>query len=84
LEIKKRQTILIVDDVPSNIEILGGLLGTDYEILFATSGKDALEVAGEQVPDLILLDVVMQDMDGYTVCAHLKEDESTRDIPVIL
>jgi diguanylate cyclase (GGDEF)-like protein len=76
-------TILIVDDLPSNIEILAGLLGEEYEILFATSGEEALEIAHRQIPDLILLDVVMPEMDGYTVCARLKEDEVTRDIPVI-
>jgi diguanylate cyclase (GGDEF)-like protein len=78
-----RQTILIADDAVQNIEILDGILRADYEILFATNGKDALKIANEQDPDLILLDVVMPDMDGYGVCARLKEDERTRDIPVI-
>jgi diguanylate cyclase (GGDEF)-like protein len=79
----EKQTILIVDDMPANIEILAGILHTEYEILFATNGKDALEIAGEQVPDIILLDVVMPDKDGYEVCTSLKSDINTQDIPVI-
>ncbi len=79
----KKQSVLIVDDMVSNIEILSGVLGTEYEVLFATSGKDALDVVYDQAPDLILLDVIMPDMDGYEVCAKLKADERTRDIPVI-
>lgn len=79
----KKQTVLIVDDMPSNIEILEGVLGTDYEVLFATSGKDALEIASAQNPDLILLDIVIPDMDGYEVCARLKSNPKTQDIPVI-
>jgi diguanylate cyclase (GGDEF)-like protein len=78
-----KPTILIVDDAPSNIEILNGILDSDYEILFATNGKDALEVAQEHMPDLILLDVVMPEMDGYEVCTRLKTDIKTREIPVI-
>ena len=59
------------------------MLGDEYEILFASNGQEALNVAYEQVPDMILLDVVMPDMDGYGVCTLLKADEKTRDIPVI-
>jgi diguanylate cyclase (GGDEF)-like protein len=79
----KKQTILVVDDTPVNIEILAGVLGADYDILFATSGNDGLRIAAEQLPDLILLDVVMPDKDGYEVCRQLKANEPTRDIPVI-
>jgi diguanylate cyclase (GGDEF)-like protein len=79
----KKQTVLVVDDTPANIEILAGVLGAEYEILFATSGNDALEIALEQLPDLILLDVVMPDKDGYEVCRQLKANELTRDIPII-
>jgi diguanylate cyclase (GGDEF)-like protein len=78
-----KQTVLIVDDMASNIEILNGILGNDYNILFAINGSEALDIAYEQVPDLILLDVVMPDMDGYIVCSYLKAEEKTRDIPVI-
>lgn len=79
----EKQTILIVDDTSANIEILDGILSPEYEILFAMCGKDALEIAGEQIPDLILLDVVMPGMDGYEVCRQLKLNLKTRDIPVI-
>lgn len=79
----KKQNILIVDDMTSNIEVLNGVLGSDYEIMFATSGKEALEMASSHIPDLILLDIVMPDMDGYEVCARLKADAVTRDIPII-
>lgn len=78
-----RETILIVDDIVANIEILNSILGSTYEILFATSGQDAIDIAKEQLPDLILLDVVMPGMDGYAVCSRLKAEEKTRDIPVI-
>jgi diguanylate cyclase (GGDEF)-like protein len=79
----EKQTILIVDDSSANIEILDGILSPEYEILFAMCGKDALDIAGEQIPDLILLDVVMPEMDGYEVCKQLKANLKTRDIPVI-
>jgi diguanylate cyclase (GGDEF)-like protein len=83
LDLNPKQTILIVDDMATNIEILDGILNSEYEILFATSGNDALEIATGQVPDLILLDVMMPGMDGYQVCRALKHDEKTRDIPII-
>jgi len=77
------QTVLIVDDTPANIEILSSVLGAEHEILFATSGRDALALVADQTPDLILLDVMMPDMDGYEVCKKLKADPRTRNIPVI-
>ena len=78
-----RQTVLIVDDTPANIEMLSEALSDEYEVLFATSGQDALDIAADQHPDLILLDVMMPDMDGYDVCARLKQDPRTRTIPVV-
>ncbi len=76
--------ILIVDDTPTNIEILLGMLEEDYDLSFATSGRQALALAATQYPpDIILLDVMMPEMDGYAVCAALKTDPTTRDIPVI-
>lgn len=78
-----RQTVLIVDDTPANIELLSETLSDEYEVLFATSGPDALDIAAAEHPDLILLDVNMPDMDGYEVCTRLKEDARTRTIPVI-
>ena len=75
--------ILLVDDSPSNIRTLIQFLREDYKILVATSGPVALELALRERPDLILLDVVMPEMDGYQVCARLKEDPRTRQVPVI-
>ncbi|MCK5717109.1 MAG: hybrid sensor histidine kinase/response regulator [Thiomargarita sp.] len=76
--------ILIVDDVPTNLKILiEGLRNPDYEILVATSGIIALKIAKTEIPDLILLDVVMPEINGYDVCAQLKNDTQTRHIPII-
>jgi diguanylate cyclase (GGDEF)-like protein len=78
------KTILVVDDTESNIDMLYGLLEDNYDLLAATSGVDALEIIDEEDNiDLILLDIMMPDMDGYEVCARLKENEKTKDIPVI-
>jgi diguanylate cyclase (GGDEF)-like protein len=78
-----KQTVLIVDDAPANIEVLSEVLNVEYEVLFATSGEDALDIAFDETPDLILLDIMMPNMDGYEVCARLKADSRTRAIPVI-
>jgi len=78
-----RQTVLIVDDEPMNIEVLSRILGEEVDILFATHATEALDVARREQPDLILLDVMMPGMDGYTTCAVLKSAPETRDIPVI-
>jgi putative two-component system response regulator len=75
--------VLIVDDEPANIKILSNLLAGDYALSVATNGKQALEVARVQSPDLILLDMVMPEMDGIEVCQALKLEEATKDIPVI-
>jgi diguanylate cyclase (GGDEF)-like protein len=76
-------TILIVDDDSGNIEVLADLLESEYEVVFATSGAQALELVHRSAPDLVLLDVMMPGMDGYELCAHLKGDGETADIPVI-
>ena len=77
-------TILIVDDQPENLAVLGELLESQYRIRAANSGARALQAAAtEPRPDLILLDVMMPEMDGYTVLATLRQDPLTRDIPVI-
>ena len=75
--------ILVVDDVPANIEILLALLGDTYDILAAIDGETALEIAQEEPLDLILLDVIMPELDGYSVCERLKKDVKTKEIPVI-
>ncbi|MFC7066919.1 response regulator [Brucella rhizosphaerae] len=78
-----RATVLIVDDEVSNIEIMNAVLEDHYEICFATSGEQALEVARSVLPDLILLDVMMPGLDGYEVCVRLKNDRLLADVPVI-
>lgn len=79
-----RTTILLVDDSPSNLAVLGSLLAPHYDVLSARSGEQALELAAAATkPDLILLDVVMPGMDGYDVLAGLRGNPATRDIPVI-
>ncbi|WP_419897396.1 diguanylate cyclase domain-containing protein [Roseomonas sp. USHLN139] len=79
----RRPNILIVDDEVSNIEIMSAILEDDHEICFATSGEEALEVARAELPDLILLDVLMPGIDGYEVCRQLKADAVLADVPVI-
>jgi CheY-like chemotaxis protein len=80
----RQATLLIVDDQPVNIMALSNLLKDNYEIMAATDGKTALEIATDSdKPDLILLDIQMPDMDGYEVCKRLKSDTRTADIPVI-
>ncbi len=80
----KRASILIVDDIIANIRLLSDLLKDEYDIKVAKDGKKALEIArGYEKPDLILLDVVMPEMDGYEVCKILKSNASTQDIPII-
>ncbi len=78
-----KHRILIVDDSPANIKVLKNLLIETYHISIATSGADALEVVEQQIPDLILLDVMMPEMDGYEVCRQLKNNENTAKIPII-
>ncbi|MTW13752.1 diguanylate cyclase [Pseudoduganella eburnea] len=75
--------LLIVDDAMENIQILNHVLGEEHEVLFAMNGVKALELARQHRPDLILLDAVMPEMDGYEVCAALRATEDLRDIPVI-
>ena len=78
------QTILVVDDNPDNIDVLSGMLRPHYRIKASVSGKIALKIAqSKDKPDLILLDIMMPEMDGYQVCGQLKANPITRDIPVI-
>ncbi len=80
----QKSTILVVDDTPDNLKLMSGLLRDDYKVKLATSGNSALEIAqSEFPPDLILLDIMMPEMDGYTVCLHLKANPKTKHIPVI-
>jgi len=80
----KRENILIVDDDPNNIRILGTVLREkNYNIAVATNGNQALNMALKRKPDLILLDIMMPEIDGYQVCRRLKEDNEVKDIPII-
>lgn len=80
---KRRFKILAVDDTKTNISILLELLGEDYDIVPATSGAKALEIVNKIQIDLILLDIMMPEMDGYEVCKILKSEEKTKDIPIL-
>ena len=83
-QVDSKKTALIVDDAPANIQVVNSILKDIYKIRIATNGAKALELAkATPPPDLILLDVIMPEMDGYEVCAQLKADPDTRDIPVI-
>lgn len=78
------QVILIIDDTPANLKIISNYLeGAGFEIAVAQDGIMGLEIARRILPDLILLDVLMPEMDGFEVCRRLKATEATRDIPVI-
>ncbi len=76
--------VLVVDDVPENIEVLRGILRGSYRVMAALDGERALEIAArEPRPDIVLLDVMMPGMDGYEVCRRLKADSDCKNIPVI-
>jgi putative two-component system response regulator len=80
----EKKAVLVVDDTPTNIQVLMETLKDDYRIIAAVNGQRALQLAeSDPPPDIILLDVMMPEMDGYEVCARLKADAKTRDIPVI-
>lgn len=78
-----KSTILAVDDTPENLDVLKGILIPQYSVKGAINGPMALKIAEKQLPDLILLDIMMPGMDGYEVCRQLKNNPLTCDIPVI-
>ena len=81
---KSDKIVLIVDDVPENIQLLVNSLKDEFVVLAASSGEEALKrAAAEPLPDLVILDILMPDISGYDVCRELKNNESTKDIPVI-
>ena len=80
---EKKPVILVVDDQTTVVRVLGRMLSEDYIVHAATTGERALEIAREKLPDLILLDMVMPQMSGIDVCQQLKQDEATKNIPVI-
>ena len=84
MTVETRPKILAVDDEPTNVELLEAHLFTDYEVVTASSGEDAIEKVKADKPDLILLDIMMPGMDGYEVSKRLKSDPDTQFIPIIL
>lgn len=81
---RQKPTILIVDDAPDNVMLLSALLKDRYKLRIATNGVKALQLAGiAPHPDLVLLDVMMPDMDGFEACRRLKANAATAEIPVI-
>jgi diguanylate cyclase (GGDEF)-like protein len=79
----KKNSLLIVDDVPLDLRLLARILRDEYNVIAASNGTTALSIAEQQLPDLILLDVVMPNMDGYQVLTALRANDRTRHIPVI-
>jgi putative two-component system response regulator len=79
----ERPTVLVVDDTPANLSLLNNLLKEQYRIKVANNGIKALELAVAAPPDMVLLDIMMPEMDGYEVCRRLKSDPRTERIPVI-
>lgn len=75
--------ILIVDDEPLNIEVMSGALEELGDIMFATSGEEAIQLALTEKPDIVILDIMMPGIDGYETCRRLKENPETENIPVI-
>ncbi|MEM9953125.1 MAG: hybrid sensor histidine kinase/response regulator [Chloroflexota bacterium] len=77
-------SVLVVDDNPTNIDLLSNMLQRfDHTVYTASNGHTALEIVAKKLPDIVLLDISMPEMDGYDVCRHIKADEATQDIPVI-
>lgn len=79
-----RRKILAIDDEPVNVEILSEMLASDYDIIKASCGEEALSKVKESIPDLVLLDIMMPGMNGYEVCRHLKNDIKTMFLPVVM
>jgi DNA-binding NarL/FixJ family response regulator len=79
----EKPTILVIDDEAINIQVASEILGDDYEIIFATDGREGIELAQEAAPDILLLDVKMPGMDGYEVCAQLRADPRTAAMSII-
>jgi two-component system alkaline phosphatase synthesis response regulator PhoP len=81
---RRKRKILVVDDVPFVRVLVKRFLGKDYKVIEAGDGVEAVDIAQDQKPDLILMDIMMPRMDGYTSCYKIKSDPSTRGIPVVM
>ncbi|MBF0233983.1 MAG: response regulator, partial [Desulfamplus sp.] len=80
----KASNILIVDDTPANLKVLSDILKSQgFKVRPVPNGKLALQTAEKEPPDLILLDIMMPEMDGFEVCRHFKENPKLKDIPII-
>ena len=80
---ERKQKVMIVDDTPMNLELLKIALASEYDTTVITNGSEALDIAAETPPDIILLDIAMPGMNGYEVLSKLRENEKTKDIPVV-
>lgn len=84
VDFKQEKTILLVDDTPNNLQLIFKYLkDSGYKVLVAQSGKIAIETAKLILPDLILLDIMMSELNGFETCRHLKTNIYTKDIPII-
>ena len=83
MEELSERNVLVVDDAEANIDILVEALGSEYEVSVAMDGESALESVESELPDIILLDIMMPGMDGYEVCQRLKSDTKTAGIPIV-
>ena len=81
---KMRKKILAVDDEPASLEIIKEALSENYDLRTASTGEEALEIAPEFIPDLIVLDIMMPGIDGYEVCQRLREDLDFKSTPIIM
>lgn len=79
----EKPTLLLVDDEPVNLRVLKQLLANDYQLIFARNGEEALKLAPSRQPNLILLDVMMPGLTGFEVCRQLKQQDNTKQVPVI-
>ena len=79
-----KHKILIVDDLPQNLQLMRQVLAGDYQLSFATDGELAIAAAEKHMPDLILMDIMMPNMDGYEFATHVRNDERVSDVPIIM
>lgn len=82
-KMEKTNKILVVDDQPNNLKVIANVLNDEYKLFVANSGKNALLVLESEQPNLILLDVMMPEMNGFEVCERIKQNENIKDIPII-
>lgn len=80
---EEKQSVLVVDDTPENIDVLVGILRDTYAVRVAANGERALRLAADRPPDLVLLDIMMPGIDGFEVCRRLKADPALQDVPVV-